>query len=452
MLHRLIKLKELPSYFYFGIKWNSLEVIVYNILLILHQTILFYACKCSTFGLIATVFSSIYLSITIFNLGLDKSLTTFFKTISNNKESFISIFIKQALVQFLIILFFVILFFYFRFKIYNFNLLTNSETLLIIGIFISESFRKTFKSLAQLAFLNNLTAILEIFAVLVYISVFWSMYYVQGYACLETALAPLFLESFLSLIILALILKKFYKNLSQKSHSSKKISLKEILFNRINIFANQITSLLFSSNFLLPITAFRFGLDTVGLLQISKSTINFLYLLLEKAFGITSGSLLTRVKYDSIDIKQENYNLSVKSLYQAIAIIFIIAIALSPFVFLFLLKSFKTLTVLQAYLFAFAVLSNTLFIPQEQLLLVEEKIYYLMYLNLLNALILLTALLYFSLSFSLILFFFLRIIVLNIISRLIYFKLKIHTPFLVYINIFALIISLTSLYSLYSLK
>lgn len=449
MLHRLIKLKELPSYFYFGIKWNSLEVIVYNALLILHQTILFYACKSSTFGLIATVFSSVYLSITIFNLGLDKSLTTFFKTISNDKKDFISIFIYQVVVQFIIILFFAFLFYLLKFKIPGFNLLTKYEIFLIIGIFISESFRKTFKSLAQLAFLNNQTAILEICSVLIYVTIFWSMYHIQGCAKLDTALIPLFIESFLSLLILSFIILRFYKRLSENLSAINTISVKEIIFNRINIFATQITNILFSSNFILPVTAFRFGLNTVGVLQISKSSINFLYLLLERAFGITSGSLLTRVKNDSIEIKQKSYNLSVKSLYKTIAIIFVLTVILSPLILL--LKNFSAPILIQAYLFGFAILSNTLFISQEQLLLVEEKIYYLMYLNIVNALIFIITLFYFSLNFSLILFFLLRIITLNIISYLISYKLKIKTPFLGYINIFALIVSLASIYSLYFL-
>ena len=433
-MFKKIKLSDLPNYFYFGIKWNAFEVITYQIILILHQMILFYACKDITYGLIATVFSFIYLTIAILNLGLDKSLTTFFKTTTASKENFIRYFLYQLLLQILVVALLPSVIFFLA-KLFGFGIpyLTNLDFILIFFILISESIRKTFRAFAQLAFLNNQTAILEIVSVIIYVLIFWLIYFIKGCADLTNALIPLLIESLISISILSLIINNIYNSIIDETADPKypNLTFKEIVFNRFTIFANQLTSLTFSSNFILTVIAFRYGLKSVASLQLSKNVVNFLYLLLEKTFGITSGSLLTRVKDDSLEVKQNSYNLSVGSVYRSIAFILIL-VGLIFILLFFLFNDFLNFNfdkIMEGYLFAFAILSNTLFIPQEQLLIVEEKIYYLMFINVISAILYYLSLILLPLKITLIFFVSLRLLSLKSIITLTKAKLKLKTLF-----------------------
>jgi hypothetical protein len=426
-MFKKIKLQDLPSYFYFGIKWNAFEVIAFQIILITHQTILFYSCKNITYGLIATVLSFLYLNISILNFGLDKSLTTFYKSIISSKKNFKKIFLSQVIIQiFIMATFPATIFFILRKFEIGCQYLTSIDLLLIFLIFITESIRKTFRAFAQLAFLNNQTAILEIISVIVYVTIFWNLYFYTGSAGLTIALLPLLIESLISVFVLSLIIRNIYKNITLNEEYF--LTVKEIIFNRVSIFITQLSSLIFSSNLILTTISFRYGLQAAAILQLSKNIINFLFLLLEKTFGITSGSLFTRIKDNNLQIKQKNYNLSVNSVYTSICLILIFTS--SVFLFLYFLKPNLYISqIVESFLFTLAILSNTMFIPQEQILLVEKKIYFLMIGNLISALLYYLSIVFLPLKFILGTFIFLRLFLLKIIINLIQKNLKIKTTF-----------------------
>ena len=406
MLYK-VKFNELSKYFYFGVKWNAIEVSIYQIILIAHQTILFYLSDSSIYGIIGTTFSFIYLSITILNFGLDKSLTPFYKYIVSSKSNFKKIFLRQLLLQLLIIILFSSIFFI------TIKPLVISQLIILLTIIITESFKKSLKTLAQLSFLNNITALLEIGSIILYVSLFWSIYFLTKRVDLFLALVPLLIESMLSLLLLSFVSYKLYSQITNiKSHEN--ISWKEIITNRVYIFFTQSINLAFSTNFMLPIIAYQYGFMAVSTLHFVKHFITFLYLFLEKTFGITTGSIFTRISSNGKEL-QEKYSNTVLLIYKIVALI-LLAINI---MFLANLFSFD------AYLFAMIVLIGTLFIPQEQLLLAKEKIYYLLAVNLISAILYYCLLLHTSIKLSLITLLVVRLVFLIIINFIIKHKLSI---------------------------
>ncbi|OGB83085.1 hypothetical protein A3F66_05075 [candidate division TM6 bacterium RIFCSPHIGHO2_12_FULL_32_22] len=406
MLYK-IKFNDLSKYFYFGVKWNAIEVSVYQLILIAHQTILFYWADSSIYGIIGTTFSFIYLSITILNFGLDKSLTPFYKYIVSSRSNFRRIFLVQLFIQLLIIILFSSLFFVIV------KPLIISQLIILLTIIITESFKKSLKTLAQLSFLNNITALLEISSIILYTSLFWSIYFFTKKIDLFLALVPLLVESMLSLLLLGFVSYKIYSQITNIDTDTQ-FSWKEIIINRIYIFLTQTINLAFSTNLMLPIIAYQYGFMAVSTLHFIKHFITFLYLFLEKTFGITTGSIFTRISSGDKELQQK-YSSAISLIYKIVLLI------LLTITVLFLFNLFS----LDAYLFAMMVLIGTLFIPQEQLLLVKEKIYYLLIINLITASLYYCLLLNSSLKLSLITLLVIRLIFLFVINSIIKHKLSI---------------------------
>jgi len=417
--------------------WNAAASLWYQTLLTLHQLILFYYIPIATYGLIGTLFSFLYLAVFLLNFGLDKSLPSLLITYSESKTAWRKFLIRQVVAQtgLLIIIAGILLLFH---QVIG-SQLTNSlhccaftwtHWLLWTSAFIIESTRKTLKTIAQLAFLNKQTAILEFFSVVFYIGMVWlGIYYYQDIVSIP--FGALCLEALFNVLVLTLLIIGIYRRLPNKADKPSHIpTWRHIIKNRATIYANHVCRLLLSSNFMVSIFAFSFGLVWVSTIKVANSIAAFLLSFFERTFGITSASLLSRVKYATHAQKQENFSLALRSFYT----IFFLLTASSLLLFLMIFGIHYYLyaqypsPLLTGYLFMLVTFVDVLFIPQEQLLLVEDKISYLFILNCC------TALLMYGLSLSalmtpmvvLALFITIRLAAFYLLNRLIKTKLGIH--------------------------
>lgn len=408
------------QFFYFAMRWNALESIVYQLIYVIHQVVLFQIISSFAFANMAVYFSYIYLLIPLLNLGLDKSLFSFFKQYSLNKKSFISIVVYQCIIQTVIVTTIGLLLYIL------YGSINTTISLLLIAIIVAESLKKTVKTLCQISFLNNYTALIEIAGIILYVVLFWSMYFITGLVTPLTIFVPMLIESLFCLIACIVIYIPTYKKLDRGNVTDTNISLIDIAQQRFFIYISQLSSLLFSTNLILVAIARMYGIATIAHISLVKSIVAFLVSFIEKTFGVTSGSFLSRSKGESKHITQDAFFQAAQPLYNTLFIILLGAAVGYLFFYYSKLNACNFIDVSNAFLFLCMILVNNLYIPQEQFLIVQNKIYYLFFLNMINALVFyLFFLQYLSLTITLSLFIFLRIMTLLVLNYVIKKKLSI---------------------------
>ncbi len=424
----------LHEQFYNAVHWNAASSLWYQTILVIHQIILFYHIPAQTYGLIGTLFSFLYLAIPLLNFGFDKSLPSLYATYSTNRYYFNRFVIGQLIFQVILLLCISALVIHWHEEISTWlaaNLqccfLTKLQWTLLGSVLITESIRKSLKTIAQLAFLNKQVSLIEMGSVLIYVLLFW-LGYRMDIDLITIPFAALLVESSINALCLAGLVTYWYKKiLNHELPSDHHLSWFVIIRNRITIYVNHLSKQLLTSNCMVSIFAFCFGLLWVSTIKLANSIAAFLLSFFDRTFGITSASLLSRLKFDNLQHKQENFSLALRPFYKVFALITGISL-ITMVVFIMLSRyGFAVIAWLTGYLFIVLTLIDTLFIPQEQLLLVEEKITYLLFINLLSAGFMYFLALVSSVSILILLFVFLviRLIGFILLNRVIYHKLGI---------------------------
>ncbi|MFA5999006.1 MAG: hypothetical protein WC747_03255, partial [Candidatus Babeliales bacterium] len=259
------------SQFLQAIKWNTINVFLYKFLLQTHQACLFYVISKELFGISGTIFSSIYLLISLTNFGFDYSLFSFYQEYSSSQAQFKSL-VKQYALRVMITLLVVacisiVGLFASDVKIVDFFLRNVPRSLLpfLACIFITESLKKSLEILAQLSFLNKSITILEIGTIVTYLTVVWSSYFIRGSIDLHSIFIPMAITSFFELVLLASRLYRFYLTLpKQEATVSAEVLTspclgvaESVAGNQAINYLNQVAKAFFSPNFLILFLAYH---------------------------------------------------------------------------------------------------------------------------------------------------------------------------------------------------
>ena len=150
--------------------WHTGESIMYHGILLIHQSLLFTMAPPNMYGLIGSLFSALYLVVTIINAGLDATLSSLFTTYTKSKQlvwKFIGI---QLLINYGISIAVIAIMYTFWYStISSFTILLA----IILPIIILENIKKTTKTLLQLTFQLKVTVFGELGAVVSYVCLVW---------------------------------------------------------------------------------------------------------------------------------------------------------------------------------------------------------------------------------------------------------------------------------------
>lgn len=419
-----------------SIKWNTIEAIVYQSIITIHQILLFSVVDRLHYALIGTVFSLLYLSIVFLNLGFDKSLITFFNDYSKSKSNFKKFFISQIFIQLMLLMFVGINFVLFKDYIIdlfciNFkcpSLQTNSWMIIIL-LMLTESLKKTLRTFGQLAFMNKRTASIEIFTISLYFLFVWGHYLLTHQMNLISILVPLLIESLISNLFLSYILFRFYKNIDI-NNSNSTLSIVNIIINRFYLYINQISHLFFSGNFIITFLAYIFNLEQISILKLTNNIAVYITVLMERIFGITSAALLTHVKKFSLAIRNNALNISTEKLYKFLYATIIFLIINFKIISSYKIEIHET-NWLGIYLFLFLLFFENFFITFEQFLIAEGKTYYLTIINGISAILFYLILdkSHLNLIEILITLLIIRLSCLLILKLICYLKLNVNLPY-----------------------
>lgn len=368
-----------------GLRWNSIESIIYYTLFAIHKVISRTVVDAPLYGTIGSLFALIYLTITITNFGLDLSIAPFFKSLTMNKVCFKKFLFRQLLIQSIIyciaagIILFSLSCTFFSLKQ---TLLLDWPLLFVIAMLIViEGIKKSLRIILQLAFLTHITALVELFYIISYVTLFWTSYAIKQTVSLYIVFIPMLILSFISTVLLAIKVYRFYYTLTPTPTIHPSLSWKKIGNNRAVNYSYQVTKVIFSSNFLIPFFAVTFGLSTAALLEFVTAFTQFITIIIQKIFGITGQALLSLVKQENLEEKREAFSLASKKLYPLLyVILFVVLIAYKPLCAVTFPHQTEDSSLI-ALLFFLLLFCENFMILYEKWFIIEEKTIYLILLN-----------------------------------------------------------------------
>lgn len=302
-----------------SIRWNLLESVYYQAMLFCHQWALYNTLPTTQYGKIGTLFSLIYLAITVFNFGLDSSISPFFATASQSKYAARKLILIPMIIQYGLISLIISLSMMLSMHMYPafFSVIPTPLAFVFIAIFVTESIKKTVRTILQCAFKNTLTTSIEVATITTYTSAVWALYAFGHTLDLCTIFVPMAITSGASLICLLVVLKRWYRGLSDAINDSTDVpSFTQIAHHRICAYITQLTSIFFSANLLVPLFAYKFGMEYAAILKFISYLNYFIHTIIHKVFGVSLQACFAAIKHESLYIKQQFFEMVTYYLYQ----------------------------------------------------------------------------------------------------------------------------------------
>jgi len=372
-------MEHLDQHFWRSIRWNTLESCVFHGIFLLHQCGLYAITPRPMYGLIGLIFSLIFIAASLINLGLDASLAPLFVRLTRNRAVFKKFMAIQLVPNGIGSLIIIAITWHFRQAISNFGC-TPVMFGIIASIIVLESLKKTLRTILQLALLPHIPAVIEVATILSYAALVWGWYLFAHSVHLYTVFAPMLVVSFLGTAILFWYTYQWYCRLpspAAKAHTAKT----HVVKNRVTNTIHQVTLLLFSANFLVPLFAFRFGLEYAGLLKIISYTSHSITSIAQKIFGTASNILLSNIKNSHLAAKRKLFLTITNPLNQILYCIIIFFIINHKVI----LATHTMLNIephLTMALWCLAInLLPTFFIAYEKFFIIEEEARYLVLVN-----------------------------------------------------------------------
>ena len=385
--------------------WNTLNVFLYKIMLQTHQVCLFYVINKELFGISGTIFSAIYLLISLTNFGFDYSLFAFHKNYIQNKIQFQSL-IHQFIIRIITLISTIIFLICTIPYLSHFSPVSFIAThtpsgliMILIMIFTAESLRKTLELFAHLSFLNKTITIVDIATLASYISILWCSFFIRGYIDLYAIFITMCLTSWIELIIITMRIYYFYQTIPEQTHDYQMIKTKDIFQNQMINYVNQITKAVFSPNFIIIFLAYHLGMTKAGYIKLIIDIVILLYILLNRSVGIPTGALMSQASGMQVSLMPNFKNTFLKITNGYIQFLYVLAcIMIFTWTPCFFQSSNSVLTI-NILFFTFSGFLEYMIITYEKLYLTQKATNTLAVINLCS-LVLLLSTLYFSNSLT----------------------------------------------------
>lgn len=355
-----------------ALTYTGIESCIYQIALFAHQYALYRYIGAETYGTIGTTFSVIYLISMYLNMGLDLSIAPLF---GQGRENYlyarrlfgqITVNAIAGIVLYLITLI----------TFQNVFALTKVQLLVCALLIISETTKKTLKSLLHLLFYHRYIAIIELASLTIYIITVWLGLLSDHTASITLIFCPLLATSLISLCLYSHPLLQWYHSLEKTTDHNSHHPITKMVLLRIQNYLYQISHSLYSPNFLIPLIAANYGMQLAALLKIMSMGIYSINSIIQHVFGITSTILFSHIKQSSVQQKQ--HILQTLQSYISKAIIFSATYSMLHY---YLIHSSNQENLYIVYLFLLILCSEHITLAYEQFLIVEEQATFLILCN-----------------------------------------------------------------------
>jgi len=375
-----------------SIRWNILESGLYQTMLFGHQYALYHTLSTTEYGTVGTLFSLVYLAIAVFNFGLNSSISPFFLHAIQSKNAAYRILFLPSIVNAVLLTGIAMAGFfacYFLSTPVFLSHMTPLLCLLALSTLLTESLKKTVRTILHCAFKNTMTTAIEIATITSYISIIWTVHMLGHTINVYTLFTSMMVTSTVSLACLLKVAYHWYKGLPD-SNMTTSIPTQRIVRHRLYSYGTQLTKMFFSANFLVPLFAWKFGIQYAAFLKFVSYLNYYIHTIMHKVFGVSLQSCFAAIKNESLDTKKQFFGSVTHYVYQLLYGIIIFCMINGFRIISLKHVSADQSVILTAYLFFIALLIENFLISYEELYQAEEKTGYISALN--SIAIILTAL------------------------------------------------------------
>lgn len=303
-----------------GVKWNAFESIIYQILLCIHRFALYKILGPIEFGMLGCIFTSIYGLIFLTNLGFNDSINVFFLDISQSKHSFRKFFIQHVIPHIGFIALFPIALWFLPF--HALSLLSDNMFFIAGALFIAESLRITLRTLLQLVFINKQLACIDLSGLCLYLVIIWSLWLYGFSLTFYIVFIPLTIISYIQVLILSIYTILWYMMLPINNFFLP--PYKRVMRIRLLSYMHHIISSHFISNFIVPYSAYIWGLEYASMTKLIVSVSHLISTVIKHTIGFSCVTLFSHFKHASTAEKSSIFKLINKFLYVSICIIILL--------------------------------------------------------------------------------------------------------------------------------
>ncbi len=303
-------------------KWTLSGSILYESCKAAHCVLLLRCMPTALYGAMGSVFSLIYLVTYIADLGATNSLPPFLHLLNKSRSNFATFIFKySALPHLPIVLVSAGLATYFMTA--KFSVLP--WLWLIPGIIILETVRSFLRMLLHSTFLSKRVVVAELSIFALYLIITWSgILLSSGPITLTHIFLPHFIDSILCVMLFVFLAAKYWLSLPKAPCSLPQALTKRLITTRLYNYLLRVTRNMFTSNFLTPFFALRFGLASAGTFYVASMLVNGLQAVVKSAIGYPGNALLANLKEADQATKQQAFVTIANKLFSIIAPVIIV--------------------------------------------------------------------------------------------------------------------------------
>lgn len=355
--------------FHASFRWNISGSMLFEALKLGHNALLLSILAPELYGAMGSIFAVIYFSSRLIESGAAYTVPPFFKTITSSKEAFKKYFLGYFLLSILpigIIISSMSIWFYTSKFSHNIILI------LLPTLMILEAVRSTLRQFLHTAFNNRQAIFSELALFLSYLAIVWGGYFVFSMnISLNYLFIPYLIDSIIAVGIFLFWAHKLYLTLPRVSEPLA-ISLKNYVHIRSFNFLLKVSRDLFTSNFITPLFAIKFGLVEAGVFYFAGMIAGGAQAIIKASIGYSGSALLANLKDSPLSEKQEAFRaLSKKLMLIIVPLILIVGINYQQILELGCSTGLPQATMSFALLYLLISFSEYFFLLYEQFYLVE---------------------------------------------------------------------------------
>jgi hypothetical protein len=323
------------------------------------------------YGTMGSIFSIIYLVTYIADLGATNSLPPFIQLITKSKYNFKTFIIKYCLVPHSPIIIACAT----GARYVAMNKFSNLPDLWLIPCIIClETIRTFLRMLLHATFLSKYVVSIELTILAGYLAITWTPVILLDLpVTLNTIFIPHLIDSAVCVTAFLVLLIKYYRNLPDGKLSLDSSLSKRLVKTRTFNYLLRVTRNMFTSNFLTPLFAWRFGLVSAGTFYIASIIVNALQSVIKSTVWYPGSALLANVKEASQETKLQAFaNINSKLTNLLAPIIIIIALNINGIIKMGMMPSITSESIALALLFLLISFAEFFFLLYEQLYIIEE--------------------------------------------------------------------------------
>jgi len=364
-------------------RWTLSGSITYETLKVTHCFLLLKLFPATLYGSMGSLFSIIYLTTYIADMGATNSLPPFLHLFTVSRNAFRQFLIHYSLLPHMpIILVCASVATYF-----SVCKITHLPFLIIIPlVIILETIRTFMRLLLHTTFQARSAVIVELIIFALYLMSIWLPFLCFDYTMtLNHIFIPHLIDSTLTVIIFTFMLKRYYKTRSKTPSELPSNISKKLLRVRLFNYLLRVTRNMFTSNFLTPLFAVKFGLASAGLFYFASILANSIQAVIKSVIGYSGNALLANLKQEPQSIKKEAFQALCRKLTNIVApVVIFLGVNYKTIMKLGASQHPTTHTIALSLLFLTISFSEFFFVLYEQFYIIEEAANKLFYFKLLE--------------------------------------------------------------------